>query len=71
MNNLLKFKISENKDEAQNIEVNRKLTDGNIGTTEEVINDLKKTKTNQIQQNESDINTNEEEVDLSWSFLDH
>jgi len=63
MNNLLKFKISENKEDSQNIEVNRKLADGHIKTTEEVINDLKKTKKNQIQQNESDINTNEEEVD--------
>ena len=36
---------------------------GHIETTEEVINDLKKTKTNQIQQNEGDISTNEEEVD--------
>ena len=63
MNNLLKFKISENKDDAQNIEVNRKLSAGHIETTEEVINDLKKTKTNQIQQNEGDISTNEEEVD--------
>ena len=63
MNNLLKFKISENKEDAQNIEVNRKLSVGHIETTEEVINDLKKTKTNQIQQNEGDISTNEEEVD--------
>jgi DNA repair exonuclease SbcCD ATPase subunit len=39
------------------------LSVGHIETTEEVINDLKKTKTNQIQQNESDISTNEEEVD--------
>ena len=63
MNGLLKYKISENKDESQSIEVNRKLADGNISITEDVINDLKKTKTNQIQQNESDISTNEEEVD--------
>jgi DNA repair exonuclease SbcCD ATPase subunit len=62
MNNLLKFKISENRDESQNIEVNRKLTDGNIGTTEELINDLKQTKTNQIQQNERDVSNNEKEV---------
>ena len=63
MNNLLKYKLSENKDEAQDIEVNRKLADGHISTTEEVINDLKKTKTNQIQQNERDISNNEEEID--------
>ena len=63
MNNLLKFKISENKEEGQNIEINRKLSAGHISTTEEVINDLKKTKKNQIQQNESDISNNEEEID--------
>ena len=63
MNNLLKYKISENKEDSQNIEVNRKLADGHISSTEEVINDLKKTKTNQIQQNERDISNNEEEID--------
>ena len=63
MNVLLKNKISENKEDSQNIEVNRKLSVAHISNTEESINDLKKTKTNQIQQNESDINTNEEEVD--------
>ncbi len=63
MNNLLKFKISENRDENQNIEVNRKLASGNIETTEEIINDLKKTKTNQIQQNERDISNNEVEIE--------
>jgi len=63
MNSLLKFKISENKEESQNIEINRKLADGNISTTEELINDLKKTKTNQIQQNERDIGNNEGEID--------
>jgi len=63
MNNLLKFKISENRDESQTIEVNRKLADGNISTTEELINDLKKTKTNQIQQNERDISNNEVEIE--------
>ena len=35
MNNLLKYKLSENKEESQNIEINRKLADGNISTTEE------------------------------------
>ena len=63
MNGLLKYKISENKEENQNIEVNRKLASGNIETTEDVINDIKKTKKNQIQQNERDINTNEEEIE--------
>ena len=63
MNGLLKYKISENKEEGQNIEVNRKLTSGNIDTTEDVINDLKKTKKNQIQQNERDISNNEKEIE--------
>ena len=63
MNGLLKYKISENKEEGQNIEVNRKLTSGNIDTTEDVINDLKKTKKNQIQQNERDIVKNEKEIE--------
>ena len=63
MNGLLKYKISENKEEGQNIEVNRKLTSGNIDTTEDVINDLKKTKKNQIQQNEKDITKNEKEIE--------
>ena len=62
MNGLLRYKISENKEEQQNIEVNRKLAVGNIDNTEGVINDLKKTKKNQIQQNESDIVKNEEEM---------
>ena len=63
MNGLLKYKISENKEDGQNIEVNRKLSAGNIETTEDVINDLKKTKKNQIQQNERDINNNEVEIE--------
>ncbi len=63
MNGLLKYKISENKEESQNIEVNRKLSTGNIETTEGVINDLKKTKKNQIQENERDISNNEEEIE--------
>ncbi len=62
MNHLLRYKISENKEEQQNVEVNRKLAAGNIDTTEGVINDLKKTKKNQIQQNERDISNNEEEI---------
>ncbi|NWJ21693.1 AAA family ATPase [Marine Group I thaumarchaeote] len=63
MNVLLKNKISENKEDSQNIEVNRKLSVAHISNTEEAINDLKKTKTNQIQQNERDISNNEEEID--------
>jgi DNA repair exonuclease SbcCD ATPase subunit len=63
MNGLLKFKISENKEDSQNIDVNRKLSVAHISNTEEAINDLKKTKTNQIQQNELDVSNNEGEVD--------
>ena len=63
MNGLLKYKISENKENAQNVEVNRKLSVGHIETTEDVINDLKKTKKNQIQENERDISNNEEEIE--------
>jgi len=63
MNGLLKFKISENKEDSQNIEVNRKLSVAHISNTEEAINELKKTKTNQIQQNELDVSNNEGEVD--------
>jgi len=63
MNSLLKYKIVENKEENQNIEVSRKITAGNIDTTEELIDNLKKTKTDQIQQNEKDIKINETELD--------
>ena len=63
MNTLLKYKISENKEDNQNIEGNRKLSVAHISNTEEAINELKKTKTNQIQQNERDIDNNEKEVD--------
>ena len=63
INGLLKFKISENKEDSQNIEVNRKLSVAHISNTEEAINELKKTKTNQIQQNELDVSNNEGEVD--------
>ena len=63
MNSLLKYKIVENKEENQNIEVSRKITEGNIDTTEELIDNLKKTKTDQIQQNEKDIKINETELD--------
>ena len=62
MNSLLRYKIQENKDEYQNADVNRKITEGNIDTTEELINNLKKSKTNQIQQNENDIDKNEQEL---------
>ena len=63
MNGLLKYKISENKEDSQYVEVNRKLSVGHIETTEDVINDLKKTKTSQIQQNERDIDNNVVEIE--------
>jgi len=63
MNVLLKNKISENKEEGISAEVKKQLSTGNINTTQELIADLKKTKTNQIQQNERDIGNNEEETD--------
>ena len=63
MNLLLKNKISENKEESLSVDVKKELSAGNIDTTQELISDLKKTKTNQIQQNERDIGNNEEEID--------
>ena len=63
MNNLLKFKISENKDDVLSTEVKKEISTGNINTTQELITDLKKTKSNQIQQNERDIDINEVEID--------
>jgi len=63
MNGLLKNKISENKEESLSVDVKKELSTGNIDTTQELIADLKKTKTNQIQQNERDIGNNEEEID--------
>ena len=63
MNLLLKNKISENKEESLSVDVKKELSTGNIDTTQELISDLKKTKTNQIQQNERDIGNNEEEID--------
>ena len=63
MNVLLKYKISENKEESLSAEVKKELSTGNIDTTQALIADLKKTKTNQIQQNERDIGNNEEEID--------
>jgi len=63
MNLLLKNKISENKEESLSVDVKKELSAGNIDTTQELIADLKKTKTNQIQQNERDIGNNEEEID--------
>jgi len=63
MNVLLKNKISENKEEGLSVGVKKELSTGNIDTTQELIANLKKTKTNQIQQNERDIGNNEEEID--------
>ena len=63
MNVLLKNKISENKEESSSVGVKKELSTGNIDTTQELIANLKKTKTNQIQQNKRDIGNNEEEID--------
>ena len=62
MNALLKIKVSENKEESLSNDVAKELSSGKIDTTVELINDLKKTKTNQIQKNQSDIEFNEEEI---------
>jgi len=62
MNSLLKFRISENKEEISSNNVKVELVDGHIGTTQELINGLKKTKKNQIENNQKDIKKNEEEV---------
>ncbi len=62
MNVLLKIKISENKEESFSNDVAKELSSGKIDTTVELINDLKKTKTDQIQKNRSDIEFNEEEI---------
>ena len=62
MNALLKIKVSENKEESFSNDVAKELSSGKIDTTVELINDLKKTKTNQIQKNQSDIEFNEEEI---------
>ena len=62
MNTLLKIKVSENKEESLSNDVAKELSSGKIDTTVELINDLKKTKTNQIQKNQSDIEFNEEEI---------
>ena len=62
MNTLLKIKVSENKEESLSNDVIKELSSGKIDTTVELINDLKKTKTNQIQKNQSDIELNESEI---------
>ena len=62
MNVLLKIKVSENKEESFSNDVAKELSSGKIDTTVELINDLKKTKTDQIQKNRSDIEFNEEEI---------
>ena len=62
MNGLLKIRISENKEERSTNNVKIELTDGHIGTTQELINNLKKTKKNQIENNQKDIKKNEEEI---------
>ena len=62
MNLLLKNKISENKEENLSVGVKKELSAGNIDITQELITDLKKTKTDQIQKNEDDIKDNEKEI---------
>ena len=62
MNVLLKIKVSENKEESFSNDVAKELSSGKIDTTVELINDLKKTKTDQIQKNQSDIELNESEI---------
>ena len=62
MNALLKIKVSENKEESLSNDVAKELSSGKIDTTVELINDLKKTKTDQIQKNQSDIELNESEI---------
>ncbi len=63
MNGLLKNRISENKEEISSNNVKIKLTDGYIETTQELINGLKKTKKDQIENNQKDIKKNKEEID--------
>jgi DNA repair exonuclease SbcCD ATPase subunit len=63
MNNLLKNKISENKDITTSNEIKRELSIGNINTTEGLIADLEKTKSDQIQKNERDISDNAADID--------
>ena len=62
MNSLLKFRIAENKESTSNNTVKIELTDGHIETTQVLINDLKKTKKNQIENNLKDIEKNENET---------
>jgi DNA repair exonuclease SbcCD ATPase subunit len=62
MNSLLKFRIAENKESTTNNTVKIELADGHIETSQELINDLKKTKKNQIENNLKDIEKNESET---------
>ena len=62
MNGLLKIRISENKEETSSNSVKIELADGYIRTTQELINSLKKTKKDQIENNQKDIKKNEEEI---------
>ena len=63
MNGLLKNRISENKEEISSNNVKIRLTDGYIETTQELINGLKKTKKDHIENNQEDIKKNKEEID--------
>jgi len=62
MNGLLKNRISENKEESSNTNVKIELADGHIKSTQELIDGLKKTKKDQIENNQEDIKKNEEEI---------
>ena len=53
---------AENKEETSSNSVKIELADGHIRTTQELINSLKKTKKDQIENNQKDIKKNEEEI---------
>ena len=59
MNGLLRSRMSENKESVLNNGVHLELTEGKLATTQELINDIRKTKSNQIDKNLQDIEKNE------------
>ncbi len=59
MNGLLRSRMSENKESVLNNDVHLELTEGKLATTQELINDIRKTKSNQIDKNLQDIEKNE------------
>ena len=62
MNGLLKFRMADNKEENSSTNVKIELTTGNIDTTQNLINDLKKNKKEAIKHNLKDIEKNQKEV---------